>query len=166
MVTILMTSAKMITLDLLKIKIFWNKVYIYKVIISVRDVTNKTLPRDSNYIADVTMWSTFDDSAFLWEKLPWPQCFEDLTRKTTFLGGGWSWFKFNNLELSLGITLKFYTSVAKNLKLKVLGTNFYVCRSYRGKTGSCSYVVPHHTPSRKGLSKFLSIKESLTESLT
>ena len=80
--------------------------------------------------------------------------------------GGWSWFKFNNLELSLGITLKFYTSVAKNLKLKVLGTNFYVCRSYRGKTGSCSYVVPHHTPSRKGLSKFLSIKESLTESLT
>ena len=80
--------------------------------------------------------------------------------------GGWSWFKFNNLELSLGITLKFYTSVAKNLKLKVLGTNFYVCRSYRGKTGSCSYVVPHHTPSRKGLGKFLSIKESLTESLT
>ena len=80
--------------------------------------------------------------------------------------GGWSWFKFNNLELSLGITLKFYTSVAKNLKRKVLGTNFYVCRSYRGKTGSCSYVVPHHTPSRKGLSKFLSIKESLTESLT
>ena len=80
--------------------------------------------------------------------------------------GGWSWFKFNNLELSLGITLKFYTSVAKNVKLKVLGTNFYVCRSYRGKTGSCSYVVPHHTPSRKGLSKFLSIKESLTESLT
>ena len=80
--------------------------------------------------------------------------------------GGWSWFKFNNLELSLGITLKFYTSVAKNLKLKVLGTNFYVCRSYRGKTGSCSYVVPHHTPSWKGLSKFLSIKESLAESLT
>ena len=86
--------------------------------------------------------------------------------KPLFLGGGWSWFKFNNLVLSLGITLKFYTSVAKNLKLKVLGTNFYVCRSYRGKTGSCSYVVPHHTPSRKGLSKFLSIKESLTESLT
>ena len=88
MVTILMTSAKMITLDLLKIKIFWNKVYIYKVIISVRDVTNKTLPRDSNYIADVTMWSTFDDSAFRWEKLQWPQCFEDLTRKTIFWGGG------------------------------------------------------------------------------
>ena len=28
------------------------------------------------------------------------------------------WFKFNNLELALGMALKFYTSVAKGLKLK------------------------------------------------
>ena len=32
---------------------------------------------------------------------------------------GWSWFKFNNLELVLGMALKFYTNVAKVLKLKV-----------------------------------------------
>ena len=32
---------------------------------------------------------------------------------------GWSWFKFNNLGLALGMNLKFYTSVAKELKLKV-----------------------------------------------
>ena len=32
---------------------------------------------------------------------------------------GWSWLKFNNLELALGTNLKFYTSVAKGLKLKV-----------------------------------------------
>ena len=32
---------------------------------------------------------------------------------------GWTWFKFNNLGLALGMTLKFYTSVAKRLKLKV-----------------------------------------------
>ena len=32
---------------------------------------------------------------------------------------GWSWFKFNNLGLGLGTNLKFYTSVAKGLKLKV-----------------------------------------------
>ena len=32
---------------------------------------------------------------------------------------GWSWFKFNNLGLALGTNLKFYTSVAKGLKLKV-----------------------------------------------
>ena len=25
----------------------------------------------------------------------------------------WSWFKFNNLGLALGMTLKFYTSVAE-----------------------------------------------------
>ena len=32
---------------------------------------------------------------------------------------GKSWFKFNNLGLALGTNLKFYTSVAKGLKLKV-----------------------------------------------
>ena len=36
-----------------------------------------------------------------------------MTRKTTFSEG------FNNLGLALGMTLKFYTSVAKSLKLKV-----------------------------------------------
>ena len=32
---------------------------------------------------------------------------------------GWSWFKFDNLKLALGMTLRFYTSVAKGSKLKV-----------------------------------------------
>ena len=41
-----------------------------------------------------------------------------MTRKTTFFDG-WSWFKFNNLGLALGTNLKFYTSVAKGLKLIV-----------------------------------------------
>ena len=41
-----------------------------------------------------------------------------MTRKTAFLEG-WSWFKFNNLGLSLGANLKFCTSVTKRLKLKV-----------------------------------------------
>ena len=31
----------------------------------------------------------------------------------------WSWFRFNNLGLAIGTTLKFYTGVAKGLKLKV-----------------------------------------------
>ena len=31
---------------------------------------------------------------------------------------GWSWFKFNNLGLALGMVLKFYTIVAKWLKVK------------------------------------------------
>ena len=56
--------------------------------------------------------------AFLSEKLSQPQFYKNLTRKTAFFEG-WSWFKFNNLGLALGTNLKFYTSVAKELKLKV-----------------------------------------------
>ena len=41
-----------------------------------------------------------------------------MTRKTAFFEG-WSWFKFNNLGLTLGTNLKFYTSLSKGLKLKV-----------------------------------------------
>ena len=47
MVTILMVSAKFPTLDPLKIKVFSNKGN--DVIISVNDVTNKSLSRDSNF---------------------------------------------------------------------------------------------------------------------
>ena len=61
MVTILMLPAKMATLGLLKIKVFWNKGY--DVIISVNDVTNKILSRDSNYIVDVFMWPKFGNSS-------------------------------------------------------------------------------------------------------
>ena len=51
MVAILMMSTKLATLGLLKIKVFWNKVY--DVIIFAHDVTNKTLSRGSNYIIDL-----------------------------------------------------------------------------------------------------------------
>ena len=52
-----MMLAKMATPGLLKITVFWNKVY--DVIISVDDFTNKTLSDDSNYIVDAFMWSKF-----------------------------------------------------------------------------------------------------------
>ena len=55
---------------------------------------------------------------FLWKKFSQPQFYKDLTRKTTFFEG-WSCVKFNNLGLALGTNLKFYSSVAKGLKLKV-----------------------------------------------
>ena len=48
-----MMSAKLATLNLLKIKIFRNKGY--DVITFVYDVTNKILSRDLNYIVDVVM---------------------------------------------------------------------------------------------------------------
>ena len=50
----------MTTPGLLKITVFWDKGY--DVIISVNDVTNKILWRDSNYIVDLFMWPKFGDS--------------------------------------------------------------------------------------------------------
>ena len=51
MVAILMMSAKMTTLGLLKMKVFSNKGY--DIMISVYDIMNKSLSSDSNYIVDV-----------------------------------------------------------------------------------------------------------------
>ena len=53
MIKVLMMSAKMATLGLLNIKAFRNKGY--GAIISVFDVTNKMLSRDSNYTLHVIM---------------------------------------------------------------------------------------------------------------
>ena len=61
MVTILMILSKMVTLGLLKIKVFWSKGY--DVIISFHDITNGILSSDSNYIADVVMWPKFGNSS-------------------------------------------------------------------------------------------------------
>ena len=55
-----MMPAKMATPGFLKITLFWNKGY--DVIIFVRDVTNKILSRDWNYIVDVVMWPNFGNS--------------------------------------------------------------------------------------------------------
>ena len=52
-ITILMMSAKITTLSLLRIKIFRNKGY--EIIIYVYDVITKNLSRDSNFIVDVVM---------------------------------------------------------------------------------------------------------------
>ena len=59
MVTILMMSARMATLGLLKIRAFWNKGY--DVTISVHDVNSKFLSRNSNYIVDVAAWPKFSN---------------------------------------------------------------------------------------------------------
>ena len=56
-----MISAKMATLGLLKITVFYNKSDEF--IISVDDVTNKILSNDSNYIVNVFMWPKFGNSS-------------------------------------------------------------------------------------------------------
>ena len=110
MVTILMMSANMAPLSLLKLKVFWNKGY--DAIISVYDVINKIY-----HVAQIIlqMWS-FDQSlvtlVLLWEKLS--SILKGFGQKNHFFER-WSWLKLNNLGLALGIALKFYTSVAKGL---------------------------------------------------
>ena len=50
-----------------------------------------------------------------------------------------SWFKFNNLGLAVGMALKFGTSVTKRVKTKsqkVFGAN--------SKTGRGDFLAPHH----------------------
>ena len=67
MVTILMMSAKIAILGLLKIKVVWNKGY--DVINYVYDVTNEILSRDSNYNVDVVMWPKFGNSTIPMRKV-------------------------------------------------------------------------------------------------
>ena len=60
-VVVLIMSAKLATLGLLKIKVFQNKCY--DAIIFVHDIINKILSCDSNYIVDVAMWHKFGNSS-------------------------------------------------------------------------------------------------------
>ena len=61
MVIILMMSAKVTILCLLKINIFRNKVY--DIAILFYDVTNKIWSSGSNYIVDEVMWPKFPNSS-------------------------------------------------------------------------------------------------------
>ena len=57
----------MMSVRLLKIKLFWNKCY--DATVSVRDVTNKLLLCDSSYIEDVSCDESLVTLAFLGERL-------------------------------------------------------------------------------------------------
>ena len=110
--------------------------------------------------------------AFLWEKLSQPQFYKDLTRKTAFFEG-WSWFKFNNLGLALGTNLKFYTSVAKRLKLKVrksLGLLLKFIEITREKTGRGRGIIarpfPHSWIGLKDLAVYFKTNTRSSVSLT
>ena len=140
-VAILMMSAKVATLGLLKIEIFSSKGYC--VIIYVHDVTNKILLRVSNYIEDVVKWPKFGNTSISMTEviITWI-LYKDLTRKNTSFEGC-SRFKFNNLVLLLGMVLKLYVSVTNVLKLNVRKFNSYVCRRYKGKTGRSTFSSLH-----------------------
>ena len=97
MITVLMMSAKFAIPGLLKINLFWNKDY--GAIISGHGVVNKILLCDSN----VDIWPKFGNASI--SSLV-SQFFKDLT-------------KFNKLGEALVMVLKFYSIVAKVLRLKV-----------------------------------------------
>ena len=61
MVGMLMMSAKLATVDLLKIKTFWCKGY--DVIICVCGATKRLSSRDWNHIVMVIMWPKFGNSS-------------------------------------------------------------------------------------------------------
>ena len=67
MATTLIISAKMAGPGLLRIKFFWSKGY--DVIISVHNITNKILSRDSNYVADLAMWPKLGNSSTSMEEV-------------------------------------------------------------------------------------------------
>ena len=56
-----MMSTKITTVDLFKIKVFWNERYDF--VTSVIDVINGDLSRDSNHIMDIVMWPKSGNSS-------------------------------------------------------------------------------------------------------
>ena len=75
-----------------------------------------------------------------------PLFYRDLTGKTNFFEG-YCWFNFKYLGLALGIALKFYTSVAKELKLKARkfwGLIATFAEVIGGKTGRRSLSAALH----------------------
>lgn len=66
------------------------------IIISVHDITNTILWGDSNYTVDIVMWQVCDSNISMRLKFIkiWPE---------KYLLEEWSWYKFNNLRLVVGI---------------------------------------------------------------
>ena len=156
-------SANLATLDLLKMRVIWNEGY--GAIINVHDVTNKTLSHDSNYIVDMVMWPKFGNSSISMREVILTSILEGLDQKNCLFWGigkyPFSWFRFNNLKLTLGMDLKFCTKRVKGKSQKVFRANSNICRSYRGKTGKEGPFRPI-TPSWIGL-RYSHLKKSSHE---
>ena len=85
LVIIFIMSAKMATPGFLKIMVFWNKGY--DVISYVDDVTNKILPRDSNYIVDVFMWPKFGNCSISMREVITTSILKGFDQKNHFFWG-------------------------------------------------------------------------------
>ena len=143
MITILLMSAKTATLGLLKIKVFWSKGY--DVIISTNDLTNKILSRDSYYIVDAVMRPKFGESSISMREVIMTSILWRFGQKKHFLGG----VVLVQVQLfgagtRYGLAILYQCEKrVKTKKHKVFWANSYVCRSYRGKTGRGTFLIPH-----------------------
>ena len=90
-----------------RLMLFWNKGS--DVIIFIRNATNKILSSSSNNIVDVVMGPNLGYSSIFMREVTIAQMLYGFFHKTD--SEGWSWFRFNNLRLVLGMALKFYSIV-------------------------------------------------------
>ena len=64
------------------------------------------------------MWPKFGYSSIFMRQVIITQMLYGFDQKNRYFEG-WSWFRFNNLRLVLNKALKFYSNMAKRLKLKL-----------------------------------------------
>ena len=102
--------AKLATLGLLKIRLFWNE--IYEVIKYAHDLTNKILSRNSNHIVNMVMWQNVGNSSISLREVIIISSLWGFDHKSR-LFVGWYWFYFNNLGVALGMELKFSSLLQK-----------------------------------------------------
>ena len=125
-------SKKKDTQGLLKIKIFWNKDYdaiiFFPLCHKPKLIAWFKLNCWCGHVTKVFISSISIKNVIITSIL------YKFDQKNHFFVG-WSWFQLSSLGLGLDMALKFYTSVAKGLKLKskIAGANFYVCKIYREK---------------------------------
>ena len=129
MVTILIMSPKWAALGLPKLKEFCNKGY--DITNYIYDVTIKIISRDSNYILDVVTWPKFGSSS--------------ITRREVIINSSWPektfFWEIFLVQVQYGLqTLRHCSKKVKTKSQKVLETNSYVCRSYKGKIGKARGV--------------------------
>ena len=79
---------------------------------SAYDVTNKNLSRKLNYIVGVVAWSKFGNFSIFMSEVTTTTNLKGLGQKNQ-LFEAYSWFKFDNFGLAIGMAWKIYTSITK-----------------------------------------------------